>query len=198
MGADGPLIAAVIERIISHETSRRTGRAFPIELPADAPPLTILTRNAFPPEVLERRERFLRAVGWIDGPVDECTPGERPGLPPEATIEDHVAVVACARRVQARSLAEAALAASLGVEVTGVEPPAVVAASWSDVFDAAADAEAPGWRSRPPVGAGPWPRLEAVVLGADSLFGRRRALPVWPALGRLVGRLGVAKRRWVR
>src|SRR5687768_10226305 len=127
MGAADPLIVAVVDRIVAHETTCRVGRALAVELPAAPPagsgPVTILAGGAFRRDVLDRRERFLRGVGWIDGPVDDCRPGVLPALPPEATVEDHVAALAAARRVHAGSPAEAALAGSLGVAVVGVEVP---------------------------------------------------------------------------
>ena len=201
MGAADPLIAAVVDRIVAHETAWRVGRALPVELPpppAGTGPVTVLAGGAFGRGVLDRRERFLRAVGWIDGAVDDCRPGQLPGLPPEATVEDHVAALAAARRVHAGSPVEAALAGSLGVAVVGVEVPPLDTSFWRAFFDDVADRTDPAWRDRARTPGGAWPRLEAVTLAADSAFGRRRVLPVWRALGRVVAQLGVAKRRWLR
>lgn len=198
-----PLVVGARERIVAHEMAWRVGVAGTVdesEVPvvAGASPLTVLTSRAFPAELLARRARFLQAVGWLRGASDECVPGRSPSLPPEATLADHLAVVATARRAHADSVELATLVAAVGTDVVGVAPADLDTQAWDDFFDALADDLAPGWRLRVrPVGTSR-AALEAVSVAADAYFGRRRSSSVWPAARRAVEGAATLKRRWLR
>lgn len=101
---------------------------------------------------------------------------DRPELPVTATLEDRVAVAG----------------PPLGTDVD-----AGAAAWWDAVFDAAADGIDPGWRSRPRTGTGSFARLEALTLGTDAFFGRRRRADPWSALREAARWAGATKRRLV-
>lgn len=196
-----PLVEGVQRRIVAHEIAWRIGEPAAVyelgfAVVVGAPPLTVLTSRAFPHAVLARRERFLRAVGWLDGSPDECIPGRSPSLPPEATLADHLAVVASARRARADSVELATLVASLGGDVVGAAPAALDTRLWDDFFDAHADGLVPGWRSRVPGARSSWAALEAVSVASDSFFGRRRSSSLWPYARRAVEGAATVKRRW--
>jgi hypothetical protein len=121
---------------------------------------------------LERRLRFMRVAGWITGDIDTCRPGEDPALPPIATVYDHLAIVFTARTVITDDAELASLADALRNRPAAAPIPASVLAP-------------------------EWSRLEAVSAMGDSAFGRRRVLPVWPALRNGVRIAGDLKRRFL-
>lgn len=197
MPAPSELLRAVEARILAHELRRRAAVAATVPARHDGPPLTVLAARAFPRPLLERRLRFLRAVGWIDGDLGPCVPFEAPALPAPAGVADHVAVIGLAPRVETDDPALAALAHAVGAPVAASAPAAPVDdGSWDAYLDALADAHDPSWRHR--AGRGPdWAGLEAVTVQLDAAFGRRRARSAWPALREAARWSGEVKRRIV-
>jgi hypothetical protein len=198
------LVHEVRQRIVDHELARRVGRRSPAHDEAavtvtGAPPLTALTGRVFGRAVLERRQRFLQAVGWIALPLDECVPGRTPALPDVASIEDHLAVMIAAGHVRADDVDVATMAASLDATVVGTEPAPLDAARWDEHFDRIADGLVPGWRHRVTATGSAWAALEAVSVAGDTWFGRRRqARSLWPVARRAVEGAAEVKRRWFR
>lgn len=187
-------------RVTASELATRLGHVPSLDgvgLP-DASALVLLTRRAFPPSVLERRLRFLRAMGWYPPTAPMVTPGVDPALPDEASVADWVAAVHGAATVVSSGPGVGALAWSLGRPVEGVEPVSTDTRELDAFFDRFADSVDPAWRERPAPTVGippPWSRLEAVTMGADRWFGRGRVGPLWSGLADLVAAAGDQKRR---
>lgn len=198
MRPEEELLAEVRRAILAHETASRLGPGSPPLQPPHGSgpgPLTELAGRAFPAWLLERRLRFLRAVGWIDV-VESYRPGVAPALPPVASLADHVAVVSAASTVVTDDAELAAMAAALGRRVDGPRPAAADPDAWRSLFDALADARDPRWRVHRPSPATA-AALEAVACEADSWFGRRRSRSPWRVLRGAARRAGETKRRWL-
>ncbi len=195
-------MAVVAERVIAHEIGWRTGRTLLLDVPIDPglPPLPLLAGRAFPPALLERRLRFLRAMEWYPDEAPAVTPGVDPALPDEASLADWVAAVFGAAVVLSSDPRVGALAWSLGRPVRGVAAGTTDTGPLDTFFDRAADALDPDWRRRARADMGtspPWSRLETATVGADRWFGRGRAGPLWSGLSGLVAGAGDEKRkRW--
>ncbi len=120
-------------------------------------------------------------------------------LPPEASLEDEIAILWAAVEVRVtdpdlRALSYALRSARSGITST----PSPEVARLDAFFDAVADQIDPDWRSQTghvtaiPPG---WSRLEAATIDADWWFGRRRTGRTWRFLHRCVTELGNQKRR---
>lgn len=196
MVAAPDLVAAVSVRVVETEMARRIpdwdGRS--VAVPPGLPPLTMLADRAYSRDVLERRLRFLRLMGWYPDPPPVVVPGTAPVLPDQATVEDHLAVIYGAAGVSAADPAIAALSSALRDGPPGPEETRALTA----FFDQQADAVDPGWRGRwphDPAAASAFARGEAANLHGDRLFGRRRAGRLWTAISDVVWRLAEQKRR---
>lgn len=189
------VIHAIAGRVVESEMARRLGNGRPAEvaLPAGAPPVTLLAHRAFPRWSLERRLRFLRAMGWYPEAPPRVVIGVKPALPPDCWAVDWVAAVYGALSVEPALPAVAALLESLR-SPAGSE---AAEAALDAYFDQVADGVQPGWRQRHQVTPVPpaWSRLESVSTAADRWFGRGRSAILWPALAAALGRLGEEKRR---
>jgi hypothetical protein len=131
--------------------------------------------------VLDRRLRFVAAVGW-DADTE---------LPTLASPADHLAARRAAGTVASDDEDVRTMLASVRGESFDTS-------SWDEFFDAVVDGIDPDWRSRPRVQAPApaWSRLEAVSVLGDAAFGRRRSASLWSPLREAVRVAGNVKRRW--
>lgn len=195
------LAQRVQDRVVDHELRRRLGPGAPttVQLPPELPPAALLAARAFPVGVLERRLRFIRAVGWWPEPPFVFSDELGPRLPLEASLEDEIATLWGASQVQVTDPALSVLSAALRLPLSGRSAaPAGDLDELDAFFDRMADQIDPGWRDH----AGPataippaWSRLEAATTHADWWFGRRRAGRFWRILHGVVTALGNQKRR---
>ncbi len=176
--------------------------------------MTTLAGRAFPRAVLERRLRFLRAVDWYPDAAPDVALGvdtDLPlgSLPPEASLEDHLAAVVGARVVTVSQEPADPATAALVWALRGQSPvPSTLPPTPGEIaelaafFDRQADAADPEWRVRLSDADGggiaavtTWARLEAATLSGDRFFGRRPAGRAWGTVSRLVWWLAEYKRR---
>jgi hypothetical protein len=205
------LVAAVSARVTCCEMARRApdwdGRS--VTLPEGLGPLTVLAGRVYPTFVLERRLQFLRAVGWLS--ETHVGPEARAALPPDASVEDHLAVLYGAGPhdplvAGPQAGVDPALVA-LGRALRGGDRGSDASDrdridALDAFFDSLADTIDPGWQHRSPREVSAtlaadtvWARVEATGLHGDRFFGRRRSGRRWAALSDLMWRLAERKRR---
>jgi hypothetical protein len=197
-----PEPADLVSRRILEIELRKRGRS-PVEVPsswpADVPPLSVLARRVFPDFVLERRLRYLRAIGRYpaDGPVLRSIDEIGAGLHQiGATAEDVVAWVSGASSVQSAEPFLAALGWSLSKPGSGPAPSPDAVEIVDGHLDALAGCSADPESDQPNLHVSPvWSRIEAATLPGDRFFGRRGPSDMWPRAAESVGRLGELKRR---
>lgn len=227
MVAAADLIAAVSARIVETEMARRIPDWDGRELapPSSLPPLTLLADRAFPRPALERRLRFLRVMGWYPDHRRAVAPGVDPQLPPEATVEDHLAVIVGASAATALRppalpppAAPAATGPAVALTAAPFPDPATAAlvgvlrlegpsrppdpgdiAALAAFFDRQADAVDPRWREHWPGDGTPavtaWAPAEATARCGDRYFRSRPADRAWAVLSAVIWRLAEQKRR---
>ncbi len=189
---DQALCERVLQRVVEHELTARLGPSAPLSVGPEAglPPLVLLAARTITPEVLQRRIRFLRIVGWLAEPP---TPLPEPSLPAQASLEDRVAAVLVSPAVKS----DPDLIA-LGDAYDGPDDGEI--RRLDAFFDRVADAVDPAWRQHvpgPPATSPAWSRLEAATMDADRWFGHRRTGRLWSSVASAAGWLGEEKRqRW--